>query len=392
MVTTPRKAHKFSAYDIGNMEVMSIVDHERAQQQHLDRTMDSAVDQLEALTDPTMPRPEMVQAMVRFGAMKLDDIPLQFDFEPPTTSRIWPGPKYGPHSLHKRLHRPTKPRPSSVRKHSRNDDQRHAVRARQPPSMKQEAKSAEDSPSDLRSVAARDPPLYLLGLPPEVRNHIWSLLAVREGPIEAQLRQIQPCRRLSKHRCRTIRKFPWEPVVAGVNHQVRREVLSIFYGTNRFVFEKNACKMFEGYSMTNPTTMQKWSPSTEIANFLSHVDIKFNAWPKGSLDPVSIVFGLRKARDKKVTIDIAVEKTKKKKAAQVDRVCLCEELDAVEMVQSEVDKDLMHVATILVKKRNEISFSSPTLTMLSKNDKRYPQGETCTRCEKPTLEIVYSGM
>ncbi|KAK4629709.1 hypothetical protein CLAFUW4_07668 [Fulvia fulva] len=391
MVVTPRKLHKYRRDDLGDMEVMSIADHERAQQQQLDRMMDSAVDQLEALTDPTISRTGMKQLMLRSGETKLDDkLPFHFDFEPPTTSRTWPGLKYGLHSLHKRLQKPMKPRPSSVRKHSRHDDSRQIIRPKKVPSTKK-MKQQTDLPSVMRSVASRNPPLHLLGLPAEIRNSIWSLLAVRDGPIEAQLRQIQPCRRLSKLRGRVIRKFPQKPAVAGVSHQVRREVLSIFYGANQFIFEKNACKLFEDYSITNPIMMQKWSPPTDIANFMSHVDIKFHAFPKRSLDPLSIVFELRKVRDGKATIKVVLEKGKKKKAAQADQLCLCEELDVVGMVQSELDKDLMHVAMSLVKKRNETSFSSPALPMLSKNDKRYQQRETCTRCEKPTLEIVYSG-
>lgn len=186
--------------------------------------------------------------------------------------------------------------------------------------------------------------------------------------------------------------------MAHTNKQVRREVLSIFYGSNKFILEKNACKMFAEYGMLNPANMQLWKPNAELAAFLTRVDIQFNALPRTTPDMAQIKYCLRKAVDTQATVFVKVHKTnsstsKKTRPVEVEQFCLCAELDIIAEANgstaAERGGNLIDLAVHLVRKRHEKMFSRPDI----KNTARfYPAMETCARCEKETFDIVFSGM
>ena len=86
---------------------------------------------------------------------------------------------------------------------------------------------------------------YLLKLPPELRNYIYTLVVVDKDPLPAYLarRTVLPPRSdassSQSYKRRTIveRKiFPLNPSLAATSKQLRGEVLPIFYSENIFIF------------------------------------------------------------------------------------------------------------------------------------------------------------
>ncbi|KAF7198412.1 hypothetical protein HII31_00151 [Pseudocercospora fuligena] len=376
------------------VEVVSIADYELARANEMDALMDSAVDQLETLSRSGNEVPKMADLMIRFGQLGLaaDNEPHEFPFEfdLPTTCATWPGPHFGANSLHKVIAKP----PKTVSKATKQYCRRGEVKKRAIPlksAKPKKAKKANAEPKILTSVASRDPPLHLLTLPAEIRNAFWALLAVRKSPIEAQLRHIRAPKKPQKPRSQVVRRFPREPLVASVNKQLRREVLSIFYGTNQFIMEKNACNLFNNLSMTNPVSVQKWNPKPHLANFLSSIDIRYHVMPR-PYSMSSIIYMLRRLADGQVTIDVKAERPGGKKGAEVLEACLCSEIDIIGAVRESLqgtDTDLAQVSLAVMRKRLEKIFGDPSI---EKTNNFHPPEVTCTRCKKDTFEIVYSGL
>lgn len=378
------------------MEVLSIADFEQEQMAELDHNMASAIDQLVSLTQPEVYWPTLQDLLYRFGNMSLDEDASNphFDFSLPSTCQQWPGPRFGAFSLHKAI---TKPSSKSKAKRPGADGHNKIVKLPKPhPRPLKMKPTSVTAPKVCTSVASRDPPLRLLDLPPEIRNLVWSLLAVHEEQLEAQLRQIRPCKKLTTHRKSFVRRFPQEPVVAMVNKQVRREVLSIFYGTNHFCFERNACARFAKYSMLNPPNMLKWKPTGDLAGFLTSIDLRFNALPR-TLGMVQIVYDLKRKPDGCITVDVTVEKTTGKKIKKFDgeQFCLCDELSvaAAIVASNEMDRerDLADCAMNVVRTRHDRLFAGPAM-QTTKLGNFFPPSQTCMICEKATFEIVYSGL
>ncbi|KAK4498997.1 hypothetical protein PRZ48_009508 [Zasmidium cellare] len=393
---TPRKLHKLTPLEIGKMQVISINDFDRAQEAQLEYIMESAVDQLEGFNKPAGERPTVADVTICFGQLRLyDDLPPQFrfDYEPPTTCRQWPGPRFGSFSLHKPLPS-TKTKVKSKgskqpKKHVQPDDFKQSIRPLKAPKPKKTKKKADVAPALISTKTSRDPPLDLMSLPPELRNAVWSLLAVHEEPLEVQLRPIRPCKRPKELRGAIIRRFPLEPVVASVSRQVRREVLSIFYGDNRFILQQNGGNVYNGRHMTDPAVMEKWLPRRSTAKFLTHVDIRFSAMPRSYIRPMSIVYSLRRIPDNAITIKVKVERAIGKNVPQSSQPCTCLEQDVVaELDQGESgEQDLMETALKLARKRREILFDvegsergpSPVLKFRKLN---------CEKCARETFASV----
>ncbi|EME79802.1 uncharacterized protein MYCFIDRAFT_199457 [Pseudocercospora fijiensis CIRAD86] len=377
------------------VEVLSIADYELARAKEMDALMDSAVDQLETLSRSGNALPKMTDLTIRFGHLGLaaDNEPRQFEFHLPTTCATWPGPHFGAKSLHKVIAKPPKTAPKPAKQYCWP----RVARKRAAPLKSAKAKKAKKSspePKILTSVASRDPPLHLLSLPAEIRNAFWTLLAVRKNPIEAQLRHIRTAKTPQKPRSQVVRRFPREPVVAAVNKQLRREVLSIFYGTNQFVMEKNACDLYKNLSMTHPGSVQKWSPRPDLANFLSSVDLRYHVMPRPlPYGMGSVVYTLRRLADGRVTIDVKAEwPGGGKKGPEALEACLCKEIDTVGAVRDSMqgkDTDLAQVSLAVMRKRLETIFGDPSI---EKTPNHHPGEVTCSRCKKDTFEIVYSGL
>jgi hypothetical protein len=368
------------------MEVSSIADFERDQASEFDSIMDSAVDQLVALNQPGQEPPALADLMYRFADLALINRASAFNFTLPSTCKSWPAPHFGRSTLHRLITKPD----AINSKHScvRKQDAMFKFHPRKPP------KSKPSQPISSVAVPSRDPPLGLLSLPPEIRNAIWALLAVRKDTTEAQLRRIRPCKNVSAHRTTIIRRFPREPVLASVNKQLRREVLSIFYGTNTFIFEKNACSMFNDYSMLNPAIIDRWKPRQGLATYVTHIDLSFNALPR-TFFLIQIVYQLRRLPSDIVNINVSFGSTtaqKRKKIVEAEPLCICQENDLIAPLNHQPmdrDQDLVGFAAQLIRMRNLAIFGGPTR---KKNGVVCPDKETCERCSRSTFEILYSGM
>lgn len=250
-----------------SVEVTSLSDHDLHQLQYQDRIMDQAVEQLEALANGATEA-----MMLQFGDLNVSNVstePRLFEFDAPTVCRTWPGPRYGPASLHKQIvHPKTKSSSRSFTK-KRGPEMKHGQ------STETARPSTVTPPLDSAcSSAARIPPLHLMQLPAEVRNQIWTLLAVFEKPIKAHLRPIRPLKQGKRGKI-VVRRFPQEPLVSAANKQLRREVLSLFYSMNTFTFEKSASNVYKEHNMMEIASMRAWKPRADVIHFLSNLQIRF---------------------------------------------------------------------------------------------------------------------
>ncbi|CAK1363673.1 hypothetical protein CB0940_04306 [Cercospora beticola] len=377
------------------MEVVSIKDFEREEINELDYVLHSAVDQLVALTHPKDYLASLNDLVYHFGTLNFGEEGgfRRFGFSLPSTCPQWPGPRFGSFSLHKviaKVH--SKPR-------SRKGQSVGAAKAVSSPRLRPKPPKTKVTCNFTAKGGAalvrRSPPLCLLNLPPEIRNSVWNLLAVRKDPVEAQLRRIQPCKKLTPHRKTVIRRFPQEPLAASANKQMRREILSIFYGTNRFIFERNACSMFADLSMLSPPNIMTWKPRADVAGFLTSVELRFNALPR-TLSMAHIVYAMRRGPEGSTTIEVKTEKTgKQKKKCTEEQYCLCHEFAVAQAVSETASKnrelDLAGCALNVVRKRHDTMFAAPVMQN-SKSGNFYPPNAVCDRCEKATFEIVYSGV
>lgn len=331
--------------------------------------MDSAVDQLEAFSQPIDQTKEMV---VRFCEMKVDDsLPRLFEFDPPTTCRKWPGPRFGSFCLHKPATKSTsRPKPSwksSEKKHGMLEDVKYGVHPRKPRKATthkpKRVKTQVPAPTISLPIASRNPPLRLMDLPAEVRNDIWTLLAVRKDPIEAQYRLIQPCKRGQV----VTRRFPQEPPLAAASKQLRKEVLSLFYGLNKFVFETSASAALKDLDMTNISKIQKWKPRADMASFISQVDIRLM---KGGPGSMLIVYEIRHKANANLIINVTYGVNKKKAVSGSRPMCLCEDEAIAQFEEDHCGReDLVETVVALLKRRTEV-FSTPALL----------RGGICKRC------------
>lgn len=254
-------------------QVTSIADLARAEEMAMDGVLESAIDQLEAQNrdDGSV---KLADLVVPFGDLGIQKT-TRFEFEPSADHKKWPGPSHGDHPLHESLATTStcpKPIGSSERyrrlKAEATERTSRLGKAKLFTSvfkLKSKTQQQPAPPSDRRSVASRDPPLNIFSLPAELRNTIWALLAVRKESIDAQIRKIRFCKPKRTQTGTAIRKYPQEPCASMVNRQMRQEILSIFYGSNLFAFEKYAFTLFKEFSMINPTNMIKWKPGNNFA-------------------------------------------------------------------------------------------------------------------------------
>ncbi|CZT19165.1 uncharacterized protein RCC_05011 [Ramularia collo-cygni] len=301
--------------------------------------MESAVDQLEAFSHPEDKAADM---MIRFGELKMDDsLPRLFDFDAPTTCQKWPGLQFGSFCLHKQIPKLNTGRPKpkfSTKKRSRRESFKHGVYpGKASPNKSRKAKAQVLTPATYPPIPSRTPPAHLMWLPAEVRNQIWTLLSAREDPIAAQFRPIQPCRKGKI----TIRRFPQEPLLAAVSKQLRKEVLSLFYGLNKFVFETSTSKSLQNFDMTESANLQKWRPRADVAGFISQVEIRFVP---------QMVYQISRMAD---TLDIKAMCDPKKKPYPLPPAIMFAEKRIAQTVKDSCggDEDLVKVAMVVIERR-----------------------------------------
>lgn len=107
--------------------------------------------------------------------------------------------------------------------------------------------------------------LHLLSLPPEIRNHIWTLLLARK---DSQCKTFSlDCRRAPLY-CYTLLR------AACLNHQLYNEMVPIFFGSNRFSFATFSAFSSPTDSGSYRTTWLAQPNTIQYGHFISPCDKK----------------------------------------------------------------------------------------------------------------------
>lgn len=191
-----------------------------------------------------------------------------FDFDIPEDCQAWPFEQYGPHSPH--LDFTSGPFRIGTKAIRCKRQSRPALVARPIKLRKSKAWSAkkdlEQPIGQYGPVSKRNQSLNLLELPGELRDLIYEIIALRDGIQTAQLRTVFQLdgRKLLK----LVRRYPLEPSLSCVNKQLRREVLSIFYGTNRFLIRSSSKPFLDIASHS------RLLRNSQFTRHLRHLEIK----------------------------------------------------------------------------------------------------------------------
>ncbi|EMC93294.1 hypothetical protein BAUCODRAFT_26609 [Baudoinia panamericana UAMH 10762] len=252
-----------------------------------------------------------------------------FDFEAPDGCKDWPGTRYGPDSPHLQFAKAAKairskrqpPTPNAVR----------PSKARKPKTEPPSKPTPEPSRHHL-PVPKREAALHLLTLPGELRDAIYDLLAIHDGPLYAQIRGVwKPSANGKRRHALAYRRFPQEPSASLANRQLRKEVLSVFYGANRFIYQHSTVAGMR--SMISPAAQTIWKFHCTATNHLRHIQLRFDC--RGSR--WQITYTLRKLADGVITIENSLTDSD---------YCTCLEDDATE-ITLECAKDTTDLAVLL---------------------------------------------
>lgn len=330
----------------------------------------------------------------QFGTSKA----FPFDFKLPCATK-WPGPPYDEHARFAPgsfdSPRPSRNRPKQrgpKRKLSQPDTVQSKTRFAKLPQRKttpEHSRSKTVSKPTPHYVTApkRDLPLHLLSLPGEIRNHIYRIVCVSREPLIAQFKPIMLPKKGRDNRNRiVVRRFPREPVLALGSLQLRKEVLSIFYGANRFVIRPTDMVDLQKCSLFFHTELEKWTPKWSMADCIAHIEIRFNVrLPAGGKDTSN--WTLRRLSDGKVQVS---------HHSSVTEFCMC--FDAAMMsdyqtwLQGSEDgsKDLISAASDLMAYRADRLNNDPSL--VSNGMKFRPIGLKCSKCGKDNLRVLERGL
>lgn len=91
----------------------------------------------------------------------------------------------------------------------------------------------------------------------------------------------------------TAKRFPREPALALVCRQTMKELLSIFYSENTFVFRRSEEDHFKDLIMTRPEMIRRWSPISELAYTISRIELHFPFLPSTGAKE-SMIYTFRK--------------------------------------------------------------------------------------------------
>ncbi|KAF2774481.1 hypothetical protein EJ03DRAFT_323053 [Teratosphaeria nubilosa] len=301
-----------------------------------------------------------------------------FDFELPPGSTEWPLSPYGPQSPH--LQYAKGRRSARDKRCSAVASPARPIKARKPKRSTSAKRKAEPR-QDHGPLPPRDEPLHLLNLPGELRDIIYDILCLRKDQLYAQLRPT--LQKEGRHLRKILRRHPTEPILALVNKQLRREVLSVFYGANSFVFRRSNETLLEKYSMTNPIHLARFM--TPATCFIRKVELKFEA--KGGLG-IQFHFShkLRKSQAEVVTISHDLAKT----------YCSCLEDNAVAETLAEgntsgVGRDLVGLASLLSIQRQNKLDGVAHKDQLEGGMYKLPTAR-CVLCHRANLAHVSAGM
>jgi len=258
-----------------------------------------------------------------------------FDFSLPPGCINWPLEQYGPQSPHLDFVKGHSHKSPHIKRRPLPVSPSRPIKARRPkPSTV--AKRKPEPTKEHGPLPERDQPLHLLDLPGELRDMIYDILALRDEPQYAQLRPV--LERNGRRLVHLVRRHPQEPVLALVNKQLRHEVLSVFYGTNRFIFRSSHEPLLEAHSMAKHTAIGRWK--TTQTGYLRHIELKLDARKSLGL-PFTVTYVLKKGQDGQIKITHSLGGTD---------YCRCIEDDAVASTLSkrpQGDNDLVAVTVFL---------------------------------------------
>ncbi|KAF2718604.1 hypothetical protein K431DRAFT_128239 [Polychaeton citri CBS 116435] len=318
------------------------------------------------LFDELTPESSTAKVAVDFGSCQKYR---HFSFDLPVECQPFPFPIFGSRSMEAYQSLPSlrlSGLKSEGRKRKTSSTQPRAKTARCPRRAQKRSLSPAQRPKQRRPpstyllpLPAKQPayvrPLTFFDLPGEIRNQIYSYFAMLgPDPIEARFRHVLVPRKTAKARTKhekLVRRYPQEPHLAAVNHQLRDEVLSMFYSENRFTFARSSGRAAKSttFDMTSARMIQHWGPKTPTAAVaLNHVEIRFVAPAPWSLPHVS--FSIAKTPSGSLEV---------KQTPLMDLFCNClEERMARELIPSmmrangkKMPHSICQVATFLATKR-----------------------------------------
>lgn len=218
------------------------------------------------------------------------------DFEIAGLNFKWPGPLYdenaqfAPGIFDKPRHPKRRPR-RHASKRRLSHDERPSLQKRDERGVSQSLKAVSRTtklskqPQYFGTPPRREPPTHLLNLPGEIRNHIFKYVLGFENDesIVAQFRLIITPKRGRGDKAHTIRRLPREPSVALVCRKLQLEVLSLFYGETKFMFNRTECPSFaskgttNNRAMTNEASILAWMPKFGFADYVRRIEMHFRA-------------------------------------------------------------------------------------------------------------------
>ena len=298
-----------------------------------------------------------------------------FDFTVPEGCKEWPAPHYGPYSPH-REHQKV----SSTHRHKRLPPSVFSTRpakVRKP--KKTPTKAARSQPLTRHGVIPpRDQLLQLLTLPGELRDMIYYLLAVHESPLYPQYR---PCFQGGRSKQQMVRRYPLEPTLAHVNRQLRREVLSVFYGANKFIFEKSRGPMLHKLSMADAAWLRTWLLACPSSDHLRSVELRFNA--RFRERPIVITYKLERSLEGSLQLTHDLSTT---------QYCTCIEDGVVDDIKSAAPfaRNLACVA-VEISQQRKMAVARVTTKDGGAGGMLKLQSAMCFRCRKKHLSHLSVG-
>ncbi|TKA31371.1 hypothetical protein B0A50_02216 [Salinomyces thailandicus] len=268
----------------------------------------------------------------------------KFEFTLPKGCKIWPAPQYGQYSPHVEGSKAPNP---SARRRRQSILNRPAKAAKARMARRSAVKEVGPEPSCSHlPLTPRDKPLHFLTIPGELRDMVYDLIVPRNTKIIAQNRPCFERRPGRKGSREIIRRYPLEPKIAQVSRQSRKEVLSIFYAANTFIFRRSQNRLLRNFSITDPAWLSKWFQGCPSSEFLRRVTLQFDACTRNVL--YSVTFTLEK--DSEEQIRAAHDFNKPQYCACLENTLVTQVLNPVTM-----SSNLAYVATMLAwRRRNAV--------------------------------------
>ncbi|KAK5107758.1 hypothetical protein LTR62_000682 [Meristemomyces frigidus] len=220
--------------------------------------------------DSPEPQESVLKIMMRLRGLDISQ-ESKFDFEAPVGSHKWPLAPYGPDSPHVQYSKAGK---GNRTKHQASSPKStRPAKSRKPKASKVVPNKAVPNPLTSHGpVPKRDPPLQLLTLPAELRNRIYELLAVLDEPIHPSIRPIWTINGRQKQIQQ--RSYPREPTAAMANHQMRKEILSTLYASNKFIFQQSDQITLTKYSIITTMNSRTWIASRPEAHNIRSIELR----------------------------------------------------------------------------------------------------------------------